>query len=206
MNYSPLDIWNPGVLDGRLPSHLFQKLKNNCLNGFVKEKYNHSTIARVDKVLYYPHERDPELSSFLCQTFEAYHRMFNFEPSIMRNNKPRLHDMWVNFQKKNQYIPNHKHAGHLAFVIWVQIPYDLKKEMETDAETRRDTAPQKAAFELTYSTINNDVIMKTILISKEDEGRILMFPSSLVHCVYPFTTSNGIRISVSGNLLFERRV
>ncbi len=205
MDYSAINLWNPGVLNARLPPDLFQSLKRNCLSDFVKEKYNHSTIARINKVLRYPHEQDQMLNQFLCNTFDEYHRVFNFDQNFMDKHKPQLHDVWVNYQKKNEYVPNHRHAGHVSFVIWVQIPYDLKKELETDFETRKDNVPQKAAFEFVYNTINNQVVPHTILLNKEDEGRMMMFPSSLFHCVYPFTTSNGVRISVSGNMLLQRR-
>jgi hypothetical protein len=40
-------------------------------------------------------------------------------------------------------------------------------------------------------------------LEKEDEGTILLFPSSLVHQVYPFYLSNKPRISVSGNILLD---
>ena len=41
-----------------------------------------------------------------------------------------------------------------------------------------------------------------VYVDKEFESKILMFPSSLSHCVYPFYTSNKKRITSSGNIYF----
>ena len=35
----------------------------------------------------------------------------------------KLHNLWVNYQKKNQYNPIHVHSGVVSFVIFVDIPY-----------------------------------------------------------------------------------
>ena len=40
----------------------------------------------------------------------------------------------------------------------------------------------------------------TIKLNKNDAGRMLFFPSLLLHQVYPFYTSDETRISISGNL------
>ena len=41
-----------------------------------------------------------------------------------------------------------------------------------------------------------------VYVDKEFEGKILMFPAGLSHCVYPFYTSNKKRITSSGNIYF----
>jgi hypothetical protein len=40
----------------------------------------------------------------------------------------------------------------------------------------------------------------TIDVDKSFEGKMLMFPNSAYHTVYPFYTSDDYRITVSGNL------
>jgi hypothetical protein len=37
-------------------------------------------------------------------------------------------------------------------------------------------------------------------MGSDKEGVILLFPSSLKHQVYPFYESDGVRVSVSGNI------
>ena len=43
-------------------------------------------------------------------------------------------------------------------------------------------------------------------LSKKDNGRMLFFPSSLTHQVFPFYTSNKERISISGNINLNSKI
>ena len=38
--------------------------------------------------------------------------------------------LWINYQKQNDFNPPHDHDGKLSFVIYLQIPKELKKEHE----------------------------------------------------------------------------
>ena len=40
-------------------------------------------------------------------------------------------------------------------------------------------------------------------LSKEDEGKLIMFPSSFTHVLYPFYTSKDVRLSIAGNVVLE---
>ena len=54
-----------------------------------------------------------------------------------------------------------------------------------------------------YNTILGDTRQEIIPVSKEMEGCIMMFPSTMMHCVYPYYTTTERRISIAGNLLFN---
>jgi dolichol kinase len=43
-----------------------------------------------------------------------------------------------------------------------------------------------------------------VFVDKSMEGTVTMFPSSMIHCVYPFRTSDGERISIAGNIYPKR--
>ena len=57
-----------------------------------------------------------------------------------------------------------------------------------------------SCFEFIYTTILGEIGGFAIPVEEGWEGRIVMFPSKLLHQVYPFQTSDGYRISISGNL------
>ena len=42
-------------------------------------------------------------------------------------------------------------------------------------------------------------------MEKEAEGYLVMFPSRLLHQVFPFYKSTGERISISGNVAIEAK-
>jgi hypothetical protein len=104
---------------------------------------------------------------------------------------------WMNLQKKYEFIPNHVHDGVLSYSCWVNVPYDLEKELKNNE--RLDYA---SLFQFSYSNILGTYANKTLPIDKTWEGKIIIFPAGLTHCVYPFYTSDDYRVSVSGNASF----
>jgi hypothetical protein len=91
---------------------------------------------------------------------------------------------WVNFQKKNEYLPLHEHGGVLSYNIWMKIP-------------------TKSIFEYNYNSIIGKNLIHRINLTEKDEGRIVLFPAQLQHVVYPFYNSNKIRMSIAGNILLN---
>lgn len=199
MHFKRLELWNPGVLEGRVPSRIFQTLKERCLApNYMTERYNQNLVAFIKDEFLYPHKEHPELCDFLIEMYENWR--IEFDVTLNDNDRPIVSDIWVNYQRKGEWNPNHNHGGAMSFVIWVQIPYDINEELNIDYYTKKSDRLRKAAFEFTYPTYTNGTTFKTMWINKEDEGRILMFPSKMIHCVYPFTTCDGVRISAAGNL------
>ena len=115
-----------------------------------------------------------------------------------------LDDLWVNYQKKHEFNPIHNHSGILSFVIWVQIPYDFEKEQALEFVENVGGVTRTACFEFIWPGAGGTPLNTAVLpVSKQQEGTICVFPSHLHHTVYPFYTSDGIRISVAGNIRLE---
>ena len=97
----------------------------------------------------------------------------------------KLHNLWVNYQKKNQYNPVHVHSGVVSFVIFVDIPYGPEE---------RDNFYSDGAFQLEKEVLPVD---------SSWNGTILMFPSTTNHAVYPFRSTDKERTTVSGNIAWN---
>jgi len=97
---------------------------------------------------------------------------------------------WINFQKAGEFIPNHMHGGVLSYVIWLRIPQvvDYTKDQFS------------GQLEFTYTDILGRTQGATMNVDSNSVGNIMVFPSLLRHCVYPFSDSTEVRISVSGNV------
>jgi Putative 2OG-Fe(II) oxygenase len=164
---------------------------NQHLAGAIKEEYTVKP-AKIPELLYY-----------LDEMYATYSHHFKNIPSIMKDiafesgAKVEIGDFWVNFQKKHEFNPIHHHDGLVSFVLWIQIPFDIEKEK---AMYNGGTINVTSQFQFVYPGLTNDIALKSFPVEKEWEGTILMFPSSLNHCVYPFYTSDDYRISLSGNL------
>jgi len=110
--------------------------------------------------------------------------------------KPKflLRSLWCNFQKKHESNPPHDHSDSLSFVIYLQIPEELKKE--NAAYEGRSAGP--GGIQFMYSS-GADRRCITYQSHFPTEGDMFIFPASLTHYVTPFT-SEGTRISVAGNI------
>ena len=121
-----------------------------------------------------------------------------------------LDSLWVNYQKKHEFNPLHHHSGLYSFIVFLKIPYDLNKELRVFNDTNRMIEKGKLikaqannrTSKLTFVILDRlgDIQEHLIEVDKSFEGKMLMFPAKLNHQVYPFYTSNGYRITVSGNI------
>lgn len=194
---------NFGILENEVPESLFNSLKKEC---FSAEKNNKRFISHIQgpyQPLHYKVEKNHTiLKEYILNLTNVYDKIF-----------PELHNLklfsdalplttstfWINYQRKYEFLPNHNHDGVLSFVIWIHIPYENKDESSNNEYSKA------GCFEFTYLNIFGKFFNHTIKLSKKDSGKIIIFPSLLQHCVYPFFTSNEVRISISGNVIFNSK-
>ena len=120
---------------------------------------------------------DPLLSSISTKTAPKYY----------------LNRLWCNFQRPNDFNPPHSHSGALSFVIYIQIPEELKKE---NADYKGLSAGPGGVTFIYGDAENNSIGYHSMF---PQEGDMFVFPAWLKHWVYPFK-SDCTRISVSGNI------
>jgi hypothetical protein len=127
-------------------------------------------------------------------------RSYNMNP-----HKIDLENLWVNYQQKYDFNPPHNHAGVLSFVIWLQIPYDINDEVN---QPRSVKARNQMAghFSFSYTNPFGEIVFDNIPVDKHFSGCMAIFPSELIHSVYPFYTSDDYRITVSGNIKYNEKM
>lgn len=192
------DFKNYGFLKDKLPDSLFKDLleesnknlerydvgiKGGGLPGHYKLS-NPSLHAKVNR--------------YILTLAAAYNQIYpNYLNSISIANKALpfgVGDCWFNFQNKTDYFPNHMHNGVYSFSIWLKIPFFAKDESTGDEDG------YTSKFQFVYSSILGDLLTESMDIDKSNEGEIVLFPSKMMHCVFPFYSSNETRISFSGNV------
>jgi Rps23 Pro-64 3,4-dihydroxylase Tpa1-like proline 4-hydroxylase len=97
-------------------------------------------------------------------------------------------DVWINYQRKGEFNPIHNHRGVFSFVIYADVPEEIRKEHETSLSQVNGLiqfSSNKSDNVLTVNPRNND---------------ILIFESSHKHQVWPFS-SDKTRITIAGNIL-----
>lgn len=189
-------MFNPGVLVGRLPDKLFKRVKKAILDPRARTmpSMKGGLVGSIDNEFVTPDI--PEFIPFVSEMYEEWRRIYETE-SVPYSIK----SVWTNYMKAGEFNPNHGHPGALAaFVIWMQIPYDINEELTVGGYENKNHPAKNSCFEFIYSRLDGTIMTNPIYVDKSYEGMIIMFPSTLMHCVYPFRTSDGERISIAGNI------
>jgi Putative 2OG-Fe(II) oxygenase len=157
------------------------------LVGHIKKEFLLVNSSKYLEDLLYPH------------VYRYAHEMGLFADAPV-GAKPSLQRAWVNFQEKHEFNPVHNHRGIISFVIWIQIPYNLQDELKMFPDSNVKRA---STFEFVYSSQNGTIVTQAIPVDKSYENKMIMFPADTNHCVHPFYTSDGYRISVAGNFVIQ---
>ena len=196
-----LVLKNSGIILDDIPSELFSKIKEEAqfLETRNEPAISGITAKGVSKHYFMNQDYRKDFLEYIMHLKDVY---LNIYPDYLSEIKIMTHDVpfscgnpWFNIQKRAEFIPLHTHDGVISYSAWIKIPYDIEEETKDEKYT--------SCFEFNYSTIMGTSRSRFIKIDKSFEGKIMMFPSSLVHCVYPFYSVNDSRISMSGNILFD---
>jgi hypothetical protein len=184
--------WGPCIVQMKIPEET-RKL-------FLREgKASSSNAASylaglLDKQVFYRDNR--KFDSFFSETFNLYnHALSQWKKT--KDTKPPMYyleKLWINFQRPNNFNPPHSHGGRLSFVIYLEVPKELKEENQK--YEGQSAGPGGITF--LYGDSEDYCITNHSMFP--EEGDMFIFPAWVKHWVYPFK-SDCTRISVSGNVL-----
>ncbi len=180
----------------------------------AKQENNNANDELVGNISRSLHMKDPDNiiidKIFRSLYFSPYQKYFNqlvertFRMSdygyVETPSSPSLKKLWVNFQKKYEFNPLHDHSGLFSFVIWMKIPYNLEDEKNLDFVKHSKSTHSVGNFVFVPPGMN----LQIIDMEKDIEGCCAVFPAYFHHMVYPFYTSDEERITISGNIFFDR--
>ena len=184
--------WGPCVTKLKIQDNFKKQLLEEAKKS--TDDYTTRLAGILDKEIGYSEESKlkllPELSKYIGaygQTYQRYtNRKYDKDPEYV------LSAMWINYQKPNDYNPPHDHDGKLSFVIYLQIPDELKKEQQE----YKGKSCGPGGIQFIYGDGPRDCVTYQSLFP--EEGDIYIFPAWLKHWVAPYK-SDCTRISVSGN-------
>jgi len=183
---------NLGFLIDDVPKNILKSLNQKISEANID--VSNMLAGNISKEYDLLHAKDL-LESYLIELFHFYNESYNYTNLVDQVNQPvpiTLNNLWVNFQERGEFNPSHKHSGIMSFVIWLDIPYDIKEESK-DAGT----------FEFVYTDILGNTIPYKIPVDKNFNGKIIMFPNRLMHSVYPYFSTEKQRITIAGNLALD---
>ena len=160
--------------------------------------HNHELAGHLDDENAYNEEDKQWFMKKTANYFKAYvGKLSKFSLNEMGNKPPvkgiSLCSLWINYMKKNEFNPLHDHSGDISFVIYLQVPENIKSEFESFKGN--GVGPGCIGFYYGERIEN----IRTQHHFFPTEGDMFLFPASTKHMVPPFK-SDCTRISVSGNL------
>ena len=195
---------NVGLTNGLIPPNIYQALNQEIVDIHTNDKdivrMNHSLAGQITKE-YEITKSLPLLNPFLEEMGRAYQKEWDYYPKENpNNNKLTVESVWVNMQKKLEVNPLHNHDGTLSFVAWLYVPFKLEDERNMPNCKNSRTVELASTFQFVYTTALGTIANCPMFVENGWEGKIVMFPSKLLHIVYPFQTTDDYRISIAGNL------
>jgi len=169
-----------------------------------KNTYNHNLIGHLKEEYVFKDIPNFVEEYIVSRAFEGPFFEKWKDLTLLTHNVPVcLSSLWINFQKKHEFNPFHDHGGFASFIIFVNIPYDLKEEEKvfTGFEEKAVVHTSKLLF-FNYDHTGR-ANPHVVPVDKSFEGNMVMFDAKHTHEVYPFYTSDDYRITVSGNLKFD---
>jgi hypothetical protein len=199
---------NYGVLVVDVPKQIMVEVRKEAdliQSDFSKASpYNEGLAGNIN------HEYDaiqlkPVLNELLLHLSDQYETSFNYlnKIRVLTKNVPlEVSSLWFNFQKKGEYNPLHSHSGVYSFVMWVKIPYIRQKELEYASKTPVNVN-RNGCFTFIYTSTLGTLEEYCVELDTSFENKLVFFPATMHHVVYPFFTSDEYRISLAGNVLLS---
>jgi len=199
------DFPNIGYLIDEVPKDIFEVLQTEVLS-----MDSNSNPVNADLAGNIENEADlavyrPMLEPYILDLMTEYDKRFQYTRTIdcLTDHIPySLNDLWVNFQKKHEFNPVHNHAGVFSFVIWIKVPFVIEQERQNPSGVNSN-CNCSSNFQLLYTNSLGQISDVLFPVDKSWEGTIILFPNKMLHCVYPFFSSDEERISIAGNVLLK---
>lgn len=207
---TPRNFPNIGYIMVKFDEHELAELKSDAQSLISRNfensvEYNINLAGNLEKE--YEYNKLDLIDKLISPGVELYNKEYPIllaqQDYFTKQNLPRIElaNCWINFQTKHEFNPFHTHSGVYSFVIWLDIPYNMKHE-DAMMSVKNSNSPCAGRFQFLYT--NALATLQTMKIETDvylvNHG--VIFPAKMPHVVYPFFTSNSYRISVSGNYKF----
>lgn len=197
-----VSLWQRGYVIEDVDKEAFDMLKAECIrmldsdfkgctphNEYLAGSIKHEYVINDIKLL-------ESIKPSLIKAANQYVYNYNYNADDYD-----IESIWANFQSKGEFNPIHDHSGDLSFVIYIQVPY--KHSDENTLTTSSVGFFGSVLFYYPNHYNRGGVGFTDLPVDQSFEGKIILFSSDLLHSVYPFLKSDGVRISVAGNLIIK---
>ena len=176
----------PSIYFTQVDRDAIDMIKSSAENSkYDKNRINHYLAGNIDDEFAIEFE-DNDFTVFrklIFNKIEEFLKKVDNSDILLKGAK--MDGAWVNYQTAGEFNPAHIHTGVFSYIIYLDIPECVRNEHTVNSQDLH------GVLEFSFNNNFYRVSPKT--------GDMIIFPSSLFHCVYPFK-SDATRISVSGNV------
>ena len=135
------------------------------------------------------------LNTHMYEILKGY--VFNFIKSSLNKEikKFDLKSSWAVCQFESDYNPIHWHDGHISGVMYTKMPKDLGSSYKNENKNGR----------ISFIHGSTQFLVSSVYDVKPEVGDLFIFPSYMMHTVYPFF-SDQERRSVSFNAFIDEEI
>ena len=199
-----LSPFGPRILRTMFPEHIIQRI--NDLGDNQQNKINmDGRLAGVikDEPELTNEEMDSidirnlfkEIGKQYVHTILSDKHHFNYDPEKYKINI-EFKSGWIVNQKENEYNPVHQHSNcDISAVLYLKVP-------EFESRGYKGKQEIDGQIQFIHSTVDHTKLSAGTFFVTPEVGKLLMFPSSLLHTVYPFQ-GPGERRSLAFNLNYK---
>ena len=168
------------------------KMSDEILSDKLSESHGQSLAGVIDKEIkvYKSDMEKAGVDQLIESCVRSYvmhcaknHGMFD-ETHIFESH---INSAWIVSQYANEYNPLHNHTGcDISAVIYLKVP-DVKGRRNLESKKGKEDFDGSIAFvHSAMGNRNHDVLEKGVMNLSPTSGLLVMFPSYLIHTVYPF--------------------
>jgi len=201
------NYFGPPILETRLPDNILEKMIEVSDGVLEKEhpiRYGANLAGQIVDELAVP--KQDLIQYGIYDYFESMAKQFIMSASKMlgvpvkddfvEKIRTQVTNMWLVRQRAGEYNPVHLHTRcTLSSVLYLKIPEYIERNIPNkEAQDGDIVFIHKSAGDPANS------FERSLLSVKPQVGHMYMFPSTLLHAVYPFL-GEGERVSVSYNII-----
>ena len=192
--------FGPHVAMVQTPSDILEKmieLTDEILEDKNRVDWGGHLVGQVAEEPWVSNEQLEELGLLKYFNGLLYNYVWNslkMEGQDIEKLQVNLDHMWIVSQYENEYNPIHFHTYcDLSSVMWLKVPKWERREKLPAYKTQRD-----GHIEFVYKTACPGAMERGSMSLNPEPGASVLFPSNLLHTVYPFQ-GPGERRSVAFN-------
>ena len=148
MNYN-FPYWGPFVMETKVEQEFIDILLEKGNESREKNLDVRKKLAGMIENEYYYEDYEewfiPKFTPYITSYMNALKD--NWIPKQKPIKEWYTKGLWINYQKANEYNPPHNHSGDLSFVIYLQVPAELEKELKETEDLHNNSGPGTINFD-----------------------------------------------------------